>query len=170
MRHAPYRTDFGAGRVDFDEGGVRAIHLPARGETAATAEAPPAEEPPAQAPLVEEPPAWSAPEAVEEPRQQAVESAAVDVPPETAPSPPDPAAERPAPSVQNWYAFWSPFRSRVAADGFIAELQRTTGLDYRVVKLKPGIYEVAFAYTDDADIRDKLDRITAATGMDMTGG
>ena len=74
------------------------------------------------------------------------------------------------PPAVNWYAFWSPFRSRIAADGFVAELQRTTGLDYRVVKLKPGIYEVAFAYTDDADIEDKLNRISAATGMDMTGG
>lgn len=94
----------------------------------------------------------------------------VTVPPDVPVAPPleePPPAERPA---QNWYAFWSPFRSRIAADGFVAELQRTTGLDYRVVKLKPGIYEVAFAYTDDADIQDKLDRISAATGMDMSGG
>lgn len=71
---------------------------------------------------------------------------------------------------QHWYAFWSPFRSEIAADGFVSELARTTGLDYRVVKLKPGIYEVAFAYTDDADIKDKLARISTATGLDMTGG
>lgn len=72
--------------------------------------------------------------------------------------------------AQNWYAFWSPFRSRIAADGFVSELSRTTGLDYRVVKLKPGVYEVAVAYTDDADIEDKLTRIAAATGLDMSGG
>ena len=93
------------------------------------------------------------------------------MPPEEAPIAPP--VEEPPPAAaptQNWYAFWSPFRSRIAADGFVAELQRTTGLDYRVVKLKPGIYEVAFAYSDDADIRDKLDRISAATGMDMSGG
>jgi len=71
---------------------------------------------------------------------------------------------------QNWYAFWSPFRSRIAADGFVSELSRTAGLDYRVVKLKPGVYEVAVAYTDDADIEDKLTRISAATGLDMSGG
>ena len=71
---------------------------------------------------------------------------------------------------QNWYAFWSPFRSRIAAEGFIAELQRTTGLDYRVVKLKPGVYEVAFAYASDADIQDRLTQISAATGLDMSGG
>ncbi len=76
----------------------------------------------------------------------------------------------PAPNEQNWYAFWSPFRSEIAADGFIAQLQRTTGLDYRVVKLKPGIYEVAFAYSDDTDIAEKLAQISAATGLEMTGG
>jgi len=74
------------------------------------------------------------------------------------------------PAAQNWYAFWSPFRSRIAADGFVSELSRTTGLDYRVVKLKPGVFEVAVAYSDDADIQDKLLRISAATGLDMTGG
>lgn len=79
----------------------------------------------------------------------------------------------PAPAVspsQNWYAFWSPFRSEIAADGFISELQRTTGLDYRVVKLRPGVYEVAFAYSDPPDRDAKLDTIAAATGLDMSGG
>ena len=70
----------------------------------------------------------------------------------------------------NWYAFWSPFRSEIAADGFVTELQRTTGLDYRVVKLKPGVYEVAFAYSDEHDIQDKLTRISTATGLDLSGG
>jgi hypothetical protein len=52
----------------------------------------------------------------------------------------------PLPAVETgWFAFWSPFRSELAATGFVSELQRTTGLDYRVVKLKPGVYEVAFA-------------------------
>ena len=69
-----------------------------------------------------------------------------------------------------WYAFWSPFRSELAADGFVAQLQRTTGLDYRVVKLKPGVYEVAFAYSDDADIESKLTQISSATGLDLSGG
>jgi len=71
---------------------------------------------------------------------------------------------------QQWYAFWSPFRSKIAADGFVSQLQRTTGLDYRVVKLKPGVYEVAFAYFDDSDIQDKLTQIASATGLDLSGG
>ena len=69
-----------------------------------------------------------------------------------------------------WFAFWSPFRSQIAADGFVSELQRSTGLDYRVVKLKPGVYEVAFEYSDDLDREDKLSRIAAATGLDMSDG
>lgn len=71
---------------------------------------------------------------------------------------------------EKWYAFWSPFRSEIAANGFIARLQETTGIDYRVVKVKTGVYEVAFAYVDDADIQNKLARISDATGLDMTGG
>lgn len=77
----------------------------------------------------------------------------------------------PEPAIEeNWYAFWSPFRSELAANGFVSKLQETTGIDYRVVKIKTGVYEVAFAYTDDADVQDKLSRIAAATGLDVSGG
>ena len=69
---------------------------------------------------------------------------------------------------EKWYAFWSPFRSELAANGFVSKLQESTGIDYRVVKVKTGIYEVAFAYTDDEDIQEKLSRISAATGLDMS--
>ena len=67
----------------------------------------------------------------------------------------------------HWYAFWSPFRSRIAADGFVAQLQRVTGLDYRVVKVKPGVFEVAFAYGDETEIQANLTQISAATGLEM---
>ncbi len=77
---------------------------------------------------------------------------------------------QPEPLIEeHWYAFWSPFRSEIAANGFVSRLQQTTGMDYRIVKLKPGVYEVAFAYTDQADIEQKLARISAATGLDMSG-
>ena len=91
----------------------------------------------------------------------------------------EPIAAQPAPIEEpnveplvedNWYAFWSPFRSELAANGFVSQLQETTGIDYRVVKVKTGVYEVAFSYIDDADIQDKLARISNATGLDMTGG
>ncbi len=73
-------------------------------------------------------------------------------------------------AYDNWYAFWSPFRSELAANGFIAQLQRTTGLDYQVVKQAPGVYVVAFAYSDDGDIQGKLTTISNATGLDLPGG
>lgn len=84
--------------------------------------------------------------------------------------PPPAVDEVPEKTEQNWYAFWSPFRSEIAAAGFISQLQRTTGLDYRVVKLQPGTYEVAFAYSDDSDMQSKLAQISAATGLKMTDG
>lgn len=83
---------------------------------------------------------------------------------------PDPQPEPEAAPEVRWYAFWSPFRSELAANGFIAQLQRTTGLDYRVVKQEIGVYEVAFAYTDDADIEEKLAQISVATGLDLPEG
>ena len=74
------------------------------------------------------------------------------------------------PNTQQWYAFWSPFRSEIAAAGFVTQLQRVTGLDYRVVKVKPGNYEVAFSYAEDGDIPNNLSQISAATGLDMPEG
>ena len=83
---------------------------------------------------------------------------------------PTPEAETEPASVldEKWYAFWSPFRSELAANGFVSKLQESTGIDYRVVKIKTGLYEVAFAYSDDEDIQEKLARISAATGLDMS--
>jgi hypothetical protein len=72
--------------------------------------------------------------------------------------------------AEHWYAFWSPFRSELAANGFVSQLQRTTGMDYRVVRLKPGVYEVAFAYEVENDIETKLAAISAATGLEMPDG
>ena len=89
--------------------------------------------------------------------------------------PPEPLTEplpQPLPglSTEHWYAFWSPFRSELAANGFVSQLQRSTGIDYRVVQLEPGIYEVAFAYEADADIASRLAAISAATGLDLPDG
>lgn len=68
-----------------------------------------------------------------------------------------------------WYSFWNPFRSELAANGFVKQLERVTGLDYRIVKVKSGVYEVAFAYADDNERDDKLAQISAATGLELTG-
>ncbi len=90
----------------------------------------------------------------------------MDQPVETGKPPPvelQPALDTP----QSWYAFWSPFRSELAANGFVAQLQSVTGLDYRVVRVKPGVYEVAFAYQSNDDITASLTQITAATGLEL---
>ena len=71
------------------------------------------------------------------------------------------------PDETHWYSFWNPFRSEIAASGFVSQLERVTGIDYRIVKVETGVYEVAFAYLDDAERRDKLSRIAAATGLDL---
>jgi len=73
----------------------------------------------------------------------------------------------PAVPEVRWHAFWSPFRTAIAANGFVAELQRTTGLDYRVTRRAPGVFEVAFAYDDDADAAEKLALISEASGIDV---
>ncbi len=74
------------------------------------------------------------------------------------------------PAIQDemqWYSFWNPFRSEIAARGFVTQLEKVTGLDYRVVKVKTGVYEVAFAYNNDDERRTKLTQISAATGLDL---
>ena len=72
------------------------------------------------------------------------------------------------PGTMQWQSFWNPFRSEIAANGFVTQLERVTGLDYRVVRVKPGHYEVAFAYLNDAERRPKLSQIEAATGLELS--
>ncbi len=67
-----------------------------------------------------------------------------------------------------WQAFWNPFRSEIAARGFVRRLESVTGLDYRVVKVKHGVYQVAFSYSNDTERNTKLSQIAAATGLDVS--
>lgn len=67
-----------------------------------------------------------------------------------------------------WYAFWNPFRSEIAARGFVRRLENITGLDYRVVKVKNGVYQVAFSYNSDVERSSKLSQISAATGLELS--
>jgi hypothetical protein len=67
-----------------------------------------------------------------------------------------------------WQAFWNPFRSQIAARGFVRRLESVTGLDYRVVKVRNGVYQVAFSYSDDAERTTRLSQIAAATGLDLS--
>jgi|GEM_PF-993002 len=68
---------------------------------------------------------------------------------------------------QQWGEFWSPFRSEIAAKGFVSQLEKVTGLDYRILKVKAGVYRVEFAYTNDAERQLKISRISAATGLEL---
>lgn len=92
----------------------------------------------------------------------AAESAASAEPVEIPVLDPGPAAED-----VHWHSFWNPFRSELAATGFVSRLERVTGLDYRIVKMKPGAYQVAFAYVDDSERVTKLSQIEAATGLSL---
>jgi hypothetical protein len=135
------------------------ITLPMRGGAAAPAAAQPGEQqdpvtPAAVADTVADTAPPTGPGQIPEPTP--------DEPPRQAP------LANPAAPLQ-WYAFWSPFRSEVAANGFVDQLQRVTGLDYRVVKVRPGVYEVAFAYADDREITANLSQISAATGLELPG-
>lgn len=104
-------------------------------------------------PLVAEPPAAAAPVPASPP--------VPDTAPEPAPAP------EPEPVPARWHAFWSPFSSRIAADGFVRRLEAVTGFDYRVVKIDNGVYEVAFAYVDEEDRDAMLSTIAAATGLEL---
>jgi hypothetical protein len=78
-----------------------------------------------------------------------------------------PANVEPAAAPTQWHAFWSPFGSRIAADGFVRRLEALTGFDYRVVKVENGVYEVAFAYADETERDTMLSTIAAATGLEL---
>ena len=85
--------------------------------------------------------------------------------------PPEPgtatAIDDPPDNDLRWHSFWNPFRSEIAANGFVGQLEKVTGLDYRVVKIKTGVYEVTFAYENDTERRTKLTQIASATGLEL---
>jgi len=66
---------------------------------------------------------------------------------------------------RQWYAFWQPFHSEISAEGFRRRLEGVTALDYRVLSPRPGEYQVAFAYHDEAERQENLAAIEAATGL-----
>ena len=68
-----------------------------------------------------------------------------------------------------WHNIWNPFHSEIAARGFVRQLEKVTGLDYRVTKVDIGVYQVGFAYVDESDRVANLSRISAATGLDLPG-
>jgi hypothetical protein len=87
--------------------------------------------------------------------------------PEALPDPEPMALPQEADTEPMWHSFWSPFASRIAADGFVSRLEAVTGYDYRVVKIETGVYEVALTYTREDELRDKLAVIASATGLEL---
>jgi hypothetical protein len=85
-------------------------------------------------------------------------------------APPEPVDE-PEPELMatHWHSFWTPFGSRIAADGFVSRLETVTGFDYRVIKIDNGVYEVAFAYTDAIERDAMLAAIASTTGLELPG-
>lgn len=73
-----------------------------------------------------------------------------------------------AAAPREWHAIWAPFRTEIAARGFVSRLERVTGLDYRVAKLRTGAWQVAFAYRDATERDAGLQQISAATGLDLS--
>ena len=123
---------------------------------------------------VDETPAEHAPivsEPVSDPKPEPI-SEHVD---EFVPGPPSPATTDEPPrdiadetaTGPHWHSFWNPFRSEIAANGFAARLTAVTGIDYRVVRLEPGRYQVAFAYVDSAERAAKIEQIELATGLEL---
>ena len=124
-------------------------------------ELPPAEEPPP-------PPAEAMQPVVEDPEPDAM---ATPEEPEPMPLPavtePEPEISEPEPTPVRWHAFWSPFSSRIAANGFVSRLESVTGFDYRVVKVDNGVFEVAFAHTTDSERDEMLAVIASAAGLEL---
>lgn len=87
--------------------------------------------------------------------------------PMPAATPPAPEVSQPEPTPVKWHAFWSPFGSRIAADGFVSRLESVTGFDYRVVKVDNGVFEVAFAHTTDRERDEMLAVIASAAGLEL---
>ena len=101
---------------------------------------------------------------------RAISSSTAGVTPCTRPTPPATPVEAEqavAPLALQWHSFWSPFGSQIAANGFVSRLETLTGFDYRVVKVSTGVYDVAFAYTNDSERIDKLSMIASAAALDL---
>ena len=107
------------------------------------------------------------------PMAELPEPTPVAMPADPAPAPPPAAAEtepdavEPEPTPVRWHAFWSPFGSRIAANGFVSRLESVTGFDYRVVKVDNGVFEVAFAYSTDSERDEMLAMIASAAGLEL---
>lgn len=73
------------------------------------------------------------------------------------------------PGDGQWFAFWTPFRSRASAQGFATHLGVATGQEIRVLRMGPGEYRVAFFHSGEDERRDQLARLEQASGLKLGG-
>ncbi len=158
--------DFQRGTGDADEARVDAVIENLRRKWEQPAPAPADETPVATGKRGALPAAGAVPEAgsPEEPPATALPEMAGEL---TAP-PLATAGETHGDQDPDWHAIWSPFRTEIAAQGFVSRLESVTGLDFRVAKLRSGAYQVAFAYRDPTELDASLAQIAAATGLDLS--
>ena len=118
---------------------------------------------------VPEPVPQPAPEPIQSmiPEQPTAEQPAATSSWPTPPATPVEAEQVVAPLAPQWHSFWSPFGSHIAANGFVSRLETLTGFDYRIVKVSSGVYDVAFAYTDETERLNKLSMIASAAALDL---
>ena len=72
-----------------------------------------------------------------------------------------------APEFQEWQPVWQAFRSELSAKGFAGQLQRLTGLEYRVRRASPWNYQVEFAFADAGQRDTVLRDIETKTGLGL---
>lgn len=99
------------------------------------------------------------------PREEPDMDVARNEPPAETPAEPVPPQLEIPPPEPRWHLVWNPFRSEFSANGFAERLAQATGMDFRVTRVRPGRYEVAFAYLDEEQRQSRLARISAATGL-----
>ncbi|MBT8143747.1 MAG: hypothetical protein KJO55_03540 [Gammaproteobacteria bacterium] len=73
-------------------------------------------------------------------------------------------------SPLQWFAVWHPFHSEYSAQAFADKLAQMTGLDYRVVRSEPTLYEVAMGFNDDEERIANIALIEETTGLRIAGG
>ena len=78
--------------------------------------------------------------------------------------------ETKAPEGRSWQVFWTPFRTKGSALGFISRIGDLTGLDLDVRQSGTGGYRVAFSYSDEGERRVNVRLIEERTRLTIDRG
>lgn len=65
------------------------------------------------------------------------------------------------------HLFWSPFRSKWAAEGFARRLTNSTQIPIEVISAGKGNFRVAFNYRDESERSAHIERIETITGLQL---